>query len=396
MSWFHKYRPQTSGTEVANVIRKNSNAWGALGDSLIGAGDEILKHKKRKVEEKNQKFLDAFNTAKLDDIGQNKADNAYMSTVLKGGKPKDSYEYNGKSYTPHAKTLKDEKDFIVKQYDDKLRKAFAGGNVKDWGQFATTHTDLINQGSGETILNLKNVWGTEQRQNKKDKREEVLFGLNKRNTKTQLDLNDMKLNDAKKEKKILDLVTKYTTQKELLENLPENEVLPFETLAKIKNYYTKKADSELRKAYVKGGFKTWEGFTSTNIDLINQGSGETISSLKNNWLKQQNSTDHKYSASDDTKIASIVKSALGLEGDYSNFDDNTKKLYNEAVTETAKIAKKYNYTPLIAYDLYLKGVQHKKKQDGQENEDSLSKLENNSHKNNKKSAGFPSNLPLNF
>ena len=66
----------------------------------------------------------------------------------------------------------------------------------------------------------------------------------------------------------------------------------------------------------------------------------------------KNDKSFKYTEKTDAKIASQVKTAMGMDAPNFNFDDSVKKAYQDTVAGSAQISKKYNLEPSLAIEVY--------------------------------------------
>ncbi|PID47328.1 MAG: hypothetical protein CR967_04635 [Proteobacteria bacterium] len=176
MSWFNNYRPLTSGTEVAEQIRKNGNAFTALGAGLAGIGNQMTEKIEKDKKDQILKMKKAFNQARLDEINQKKTDDNYLAQVY--SRPnKLSFEknYDG-SLKPSASAIAKANEYWANQ-DKKLELAGAWvdaeddkDTTKEWnkyklnnpkgtfGDFAKSNPNLIEDTTPETLTKLRGAY----------------------------------------------------------------------------------------------------------------------------------------------------------------------------------------------------------------------------------------------
>lgn len=139
-------------------------------------------------------------------------------------------------------------------------------------------------------------------------------------------------------------------------------------------------NDEAVKVSVDGGYKDFKSFRedSNNSELIKNSDGATMKSIEK-WFTDKDTTSKdiktqqkllnkdkqilalagskknagfKYDENTDTKIATQVKTAMGMDAPDFTFTDATKKAYEDAVAGSAKISKAYNLEPSLAIHVY--------------------------------------------
>ena len=144
-------------------------------------------------------------------------------------------------------------------------------------------------------------------------------------------------------------------------------------------------NDEAVKQSVEGGYKDFNAFKDANPDVVKMADGVTmtkidkyfenkdtslakltakekdikhataISKLQAKVVKasaDKSKKAFKYTEVTDSKIASQVKTAMGMDAPDFSFDDKSKKEYEDTVAGSAGISKKYNLEPSLAIHVF--------------------------------------------
>ena len=143
-------------------------------------------------------------------------------------------------------------------------------------------------------------------------------------------------------------------------------------------------DEAIEQSVIKP-YKDMQEFVTTNPELVKNADGVTMSKIEKYFsgkdttlatlsakekeiknatalakmqaklVKAQSNNNKdafKYTEKTDAKIASQVKTAMGMDVPDFSFSDATKKEYEDAVSGSAKISKQYNLEPSLAIHVY--------------------------------------------